>query len=481
MDSPIELQGTLRDLLYIIFKHKRKMLILFLSIVLTITIGSLLIAPTYEASSKILIKFGRENVYMPTTPAGGGGSQVLLDPSKEERINSAVEMFQGRNILEQVIRDVGATNIYPDLDKKPWISLGTSAKLSPADRALLILQKKLSVEAVKKSTIIEIQFQHKDPAVAAQVVNKLVDVFLDHHLKVYQETGGYNFFSSQVSVLEKKLKDSEQELKGFKNNNRIISLEEQKSVLLKQISDLELELAKTKSDRSEAGGKFLALKQSSAGFSDERTLGQETDFNQQSMSVIRNKVSELRLEEEKLLSSYTEQSENVIRVRKELAQARELLARDEKTYHNKALATVGQNLSALKSKEFQQETVLAKCQAELNKINSVEIQLKELDRQVKINEDNYQLYIKKMEEARISNAMDSQKIASISVVEPALAPLTPIKPKVLLNIILSLLLGGFASIGLAFSLEYFSHTFNRPEDVEQHASMRVLAAIRSIK
>ena len=154
MDTTFELQGTLRDLLYIIFKHKRKMLILFLSIVLTVTIGSLLMSPTYEASSKVLVKFGRENVYMPTTPAGGGSSQVLLDPSREERINSAVEMFQGRNILEQVISDVGAANIYPDLDKKPWISLGTSTKLSPADRAFLILQKKLSVEAVKKSNIL---------------------------------------------------------------------------------------------------------------------------------------------------------------------------------------------------------------------------------------------------------------------------------------------------------------------------------------
>jgi len=107
--------------------------------------------------------------------------------------------------------------------------------------------------------------------------------------------------------------------------------------------------------------------------------------------------------------------------------------------------------------------------------------LKELDRQVKINEDNYQLYLKKMEEARISTAMDSQKIASISIVEPAQAPLNPVKPNIVLNIILSLLLGACASIGLAFALEYFNHTFNKPEDVEQHASMRVLAAIRSIK
>ena len=313
------------------------------------------------------------------------------------------------------------------------------------------------------------------------MVNKLIDVFLDHHLKVYQESGEYSFFSNQVSVLEKKLKDSEQELKDFKNTNRITSLQEQKSVLLEQISAAELELAKTKSARSEAEGKLLALKKSSAGFSDGRTLGQETDFNPQSMSAIRNKVSELRLEEEQLLSLYTEQNENVIKVRKELAQARQLLAKEEQTYHNKALATVGQDLSALKSKEAEQEKLLTRYQADLNKINSAEMRLTELERQVKINEDNYQLYLKKMEEARISNAMDSQKLANISVVDPALPPLKPVKPKILLNIILSILLGGFASIGLAFSLEYFSHTFNKPEEVEQQASLKVLAAIPSIK
>ena len=163
MDTPFEPQGTLRDILYIIFKHKVKMLILFFTVVLTVTIGSLLMSPTYEASSKILLKFGRENVYTPTTPAGSGIAPVLMDPSREERINSEVEMLQGRNILEQVIQDIGPATIYPDIDKKPWFSLGASANLSPADRAFLIFQKKLSVEAVKKSNIIDYKISTQRP------------------------------------------------------------------------------------------------------------------------------------------------------------------------------------------------------------------------------------------------------------------------------------------------------------------------------
>ena len=252
-------------------------------------------------------------------------------------------------------------------------------------------------------------------------------------------------------------------------------------MLLKQIAEIETELAKNQGELNENAGRIRALKSQQSTGSEPGSMGQETDFNPQSMSVIRNKVSELKLQEEKLLGSYNEQSIPVVKIRQEIARAKQLLDKEEKTYHGKAVSSISQNISALKAKEASQQQHLTTYQAELNKINSAEMRLGELERQVKINEDNYQLYLKKMEEARISNAMDSQKLANISVVDPALPPLKPVKPKILLNIILSILLGGFASIGLAFSLEYFSHTFSKPEEVEQQASLKVLAAIPSIK
>ena len=86
-----------------------------------------------------------------------------------------------------------------------------------------------------------------------------------------------------------------------------------------------------------------------------------------------------------------------------------------------------------------------------------------------------------MEEARISDAMDNQKIANISVVEPALPPIKPVKPKKILNIILSIILGSVAGLGVAFSSEYFSHGFNNSEDVKKHLGLKVLASIPEMK
>ena len=114
-------------------------------------------------------------------------------------------------------------------------------------------------------------------------------------------------------------------------------------------------------------------------------------------------------------------------------------------------------------------------------MNSVELKLKALERQVELNEENYQLYIKNMEEARISDAMDNQKIANISVIEPAQPPIKPINLNKLLNILLSIILGGFAALGVAFSSEYLSHSFNNSSDVKRNLGLKVMASIPEMK
>jgi len=460
-------QGTLRDLLYVIFKHKAKMITIFLAVVITVTICSFLMPPVYEASSKILVKFGRENVFMPTSPTVSGSPPILFDSSRGERINSAIEMLKGRNLIEKVVSDMGVKHIYPDTDQK--------------EQATLTFKKNLTVNGVKKSDIIEIKYTHRDPVVASQVVNKLIDTFLEHHLTVYKQSHKYDFFGDQVKLLEKKLKDSENELKNFRKQNNISSLEEQKTLLLNQISDLEVELAKTRGEMSEHKGKMQALTDYPSASSTEFKMGEETDLNPYVISDIRTKLAELNLKKEELIGKYTDENVLVVNVKKEIEKAQQLLAKEEKIYHDKAITSIGHTLSALNSKEKSQKQHLALYQQELNRIDSVELKLKELERQVKLNEENYQLYVKHMEEARISNAMDNQKIANISVVEPALPPIKPVGPKKVLNILISIIIGGAAAGAVALSSEYFSHSLKNSEDIKKYLDLPALASIPEMK
>jgi capsular polysaccharide biosynthesis protein len=73
--------------------------------------------------------------------------------------------------------------------------------------------------------------------------------------------------------------------------------------------------------------------------------------------------------------------------------------------------------------------------------------------------------------------MDSQKIVSVSVLRPALIPLKPIKPNILLNLGLGIAFAVFGSLGLAFGLDLFRDHFDRPDEVEAALGTPVLASI----
>ena len=471
--------GNLRDMITPIFRHKVIIITVFLAVVAAATVNTFLTVPTYEASSKILIKFGRENVFMPTGPSANGARDILFDSAREERINSEVEILTGRNVIEQVVNELGAKTIYPGMDKKPLIPRPrlSSRELTPLEKATLALKKRVTVEGIKNSNIISIKFQHTNPLTAAQVVNKQVSVFLEHHLNVYKASEKYGFFDEQVNLQEKKLAASENKLETFQKENGITNLGQQKALLLQQISDLEVDLAETKSEISKEGGKMQSLRGNSASESAGILMGEETELNPGAMSGIRNRLSELKLEEQDLLTRYTEQSKRVSEIRQEIEKAQNVLYTEEQMYHNKAIVSIGHNLNALKRQAKTQEKQLIGYQQKLGSVNSTERKLKRLQRELGINEGNYQRSVTQMEEARTSNAMDNQRIANISVIEPALPPIKPVKPNKLLNIMLSIFLGAFAALGIAFLSDFLSHTFNNNEDINKHLDLPVFASI----
>lgn len=475
-------QDTLRDTLHIFFKYKTMMILIFILIMAAGIIGTLLMKPVYEASAKVLVKIGRENIYM---PKGSQASQnpIIYDTSKDERINSEVEIIKNRNLVEQVLKEMGVAHIFPSIGEKKLFSFNPFQRsLTPFEKAVYIMSEKdLSVERIAKSDIIEIKFAHENPVIAAEVVNKFIKIYLQHHLNVYNQLSEFGFFDEQVKFLKTKLDTSEAALEAFCKQNNIISLDEQKTFLLQQISSLESEESKTRSDISENLGKLTALRGGGSIKQASESLGEETDMNPTVISTLRNKLMELKLQEEALLNKYPSSSGLVINVRREMKKAQDLLDKEEKTYHDKAMNSIHHTLSALKGKEASQTDQKRQYRSEMDRLNALDQRYKELKRQVEIDEANYGLHVRHMEEARISKAMDSEKIANISIVEEALPPIEPVKPVLWLNLLLSGILGAIISVGSVFLISYFSHYFQNAEDIQSHLNLPVLASIPELK
>ena len=528
MDTSVKSNFSLRDFLDILFKRKTPILVFFCVTFFTVAAGTFLAKPTYEASSEILVKIGRENLYVPT----GGRTNMLIRPDSEQHMNSELEILGSRSLVEKVVDSLGPAAMYRSQNNQDQAILGgilssdnaiqsamekavltlqnalkkgksilsslrppSHAQQSPAEKAILKTQKALNVQAVKKSNVIKVSFKHEDPKMAAIVVNNLVNHYLDHRLKIHKNPKSYKFFQEQSMILKDKVRQTEERLKSLKKQHDITSLSEERSLLLRQEADLRAVLNQTLSQEVETENRIRQLRKQLATTAKTVPQGEETNHNPYLISTLEGRLVELELKQKGLLTKYNEGSRLVKNVRDEIKMVREKLLEQETKRYGKSHSGLNLTYQRMQEQLFGNEVELRAVRGKreslsaqlddykkrLNNMNAIEVELNELQNQVDVDRQNYQLYLAKIEETRISDAMDREKIASVSLIEPARPPFKPVSPKVLLNMMLAVFLGGFGALGLAFFLEHLNDTLERAEDVENVLQLPVLGSIPELK
>lgn len=455
--------GNLRDVLYIIFKYK---LIIILSIAVALLAAVYInrqYKAQYQAASKLLVKIGRENTETQTTPSSGS-KQVVATDSKS-RINNEIVILKSREIAENVISEIGSENIYPGF---------------PSQLAVPMLQMSLAVESVTDSNIIRVLFTHDDRKKAATILNKIVEEYIDHHLKIYQQSEAYDFFNNQVKELSDQLKETSEKLQKLKQKYDIFELDEQKKMIISQIYSLKNDQAATEIKIAEETSKLNAQIEKELSGDEMGVL--EEKYNPVAINAVKSRLNSLKLELKELLVKYKENNVLVQNKEREIANAEDLVEFETKLYYNKTKISLQDSIEALKTKQANTAIQIDKLQKELSNFDRIENEYMELVRQDKINADTYALYLKRLEEERISGAMDSQKFSNIYVIEKAYPPLMPVsKANKKFNILISLVIGTALGIFTAFLIEYFNHCFKDRDDIKEHLQLNVLASIPDMK
>jgi uncharacterized protein involved in exopolysaccharide biosynthesis len=111
------------------------------------------------------------------------------------------------------------------------------------------------------------------------------------------------------------------------------------------------------------------------------------------------------------------------------------------------------------------------------RLNRVETAQQDLVLDAKLAEQNYMVYFQKQEEARISNALDRQRIVNVVIAEAATVPFLPSGPSNFLILLLGGLLATLVSVGLAFVSDYWDPSFRTPHEVEAFLNIPVAAAM----
>jgi uncharacterized protein involved in exopolysaccharide biosynthesis len=219
--------ATIRDFLTVLFKHKWKILTTFVTVVITVTMVTWTIPKFYQATSTLLVKFGRENIYR--SEVGERGS--WLSVGHEEMVNSEVQILTSRDLIERVVTTMDPELLYPVMAKS-LRDKGTSGE-SLVAAAVPVFRNSLSVQGAKKSNVVLVSFQHESPEIAAQAVNLLVDFYKEKHLQVHSDPKS-SFLEQQLRAYERGLEESEDRLETYRQQHQTLSLPEQKTLLLSE-------------------------------------------------------------------------------------------------------------------------------------------------------------------------------------------------------------------------------------------------------
>jgi len=474
---------TLRDILAVLFRHRRKCLGIFLGAVGLVTFVTFLTPDYYESSTKLLVRLGREQLTL--DPTVTTGQVVNVQQSRETQLNSELEILRSRQVTSRVIDRLGAANFIGGEKAAKGLS---AEKLH--EEAQKELEKSWTLEVVHETSILTVSYRATDPAFAQKVVDGLLQSFLEEHIAAYRTSGSFEFFDRETDTIARTLGDMEGQLRDSRNQLSVGKLDDQRANLMDRIGGLERTIADANAEKSATRAKIASMRGTLENLPETLVTQETSGLQNSAIGTMRAKLYDLQLREQDLLSRYRETSEPVVEIRRQIAEAEALLKTEQKnvtqvtrglsTAHQQVRSSLGSeeaSLSALEAKVTVLQADLNRAREELKDLNNHEVNISQLERQMDVAETNYKKYSESREQARIDQALEMDRISNISVVQAPTFIATPVGPNRPLNIAIGILLGLFGAIGAAVAGEFLDQSIRNARDVKEQLGLDTIITI----
>jgi polysaccharide biosynthesis transport protein len=326
----------------------------------------------------------------------------------------------------------------------------------------------LSVQIIRNSRLVQISYTHPDPRLATEIVNGLVKTFIEENFKTKYEsvTQTSEWLSTELADLQLKVQTSEEKLVRYQKDHSILGIDEKQNIVTAKLDELNRELTAAQSIRIQ--------KESDYTFA---TSGDPSLFAKVSpegstglLGRLRDKESDLATQYAVLTTQFGSGYPKVVELNNQLKQVRTQIAAEEKKMQERLS---NDYLAAL-----QREKLLASAfdqqKQEANKLNESGIEYLVLKRDAESNRQLYDNLLQRLKEAGVSAGLRS---SNIRVVDVARTPTSPIIPNIPHSLMLGLLFGLAAGIGLAFVLEGLDTTVRNMEEVSAISMLPALGTI----
>lgn len=476
----------LRDYWKVIQKRRGSVLTFFSVIVIVVTIGTLTTTPVYRATTRVLIDREYKNL--------AEIKEVYYDPYSEDYYQTQYELIKSTATAMRVVKNLNLEQ-NPEFNtvlKKTEIGLFRSflagvrnifssgsktEKNEVTDNATVLARKiqgGLRVEPVKNSRIVNISYEYPEPRLAAAIADGIANAYVEQVLDIKMGTArqAVEWMTKKIEEQKKKLEESQQALQAYMKDKDIVELENKEAVTPLKLQNLSYQLIQAEAKRREVEALYNQVK--GLGNNTSEALTVPAIAGDPVIQALR--TEEIKIEKDiiEMSKKFGEKHPQMVRLKEDLRAVREKITSEVK----RAIQAIKNDYELAKAKETSLRHQFAQGKGEALALSEKAIQYGVLKREVESNQQMYEALLKRVKETSI---IEEVKPFNISIIDRAEIPKSPVKPRTLLNILLSIIVGTFGGVGIAFFLEYLDNTFKTPDDVEEKLSVPLLGVIPFVK
>ena len=438
--------------------HRRKWpALLILAAALSATVPMVQSLPNiYESTATVLV----ENHQTPQSLAGPWAADDL-----ETRLRTISQQIMSRARLYELITRL---NLYPEL----------RARAAPEATAEQMRQDiQIQFNGLRQPTGLDttvafsLSYRGRDPETVARVTNALAALYVEENSKIreQQTTEATAFLQAQLEDAKRQLDDQERKISEYKKRH-MGELPEQQAANLAALERLNSQV-RVIMDRRDALAKGLGLP------------GTAVETASARLAKLRQELDDLRMRD-------TDEHPDVVRVKQQIADLQRQPPTDDggraaaegSAAHQpyEAPTAVEAELTALRNEEQALRRAIATYEQRIEAAPLRELELQQLSRDEASAKELYQSLLQRYQSAQLAERMQQRQGEQFRILDPAVASQQPVGPHRFRFLLMGLMGGVGAAVGMALLAEAFDTSFHTVDEVRAFTSVPVLASIPPI-
>ncbi len=446
---------TLQQFLLILRARLRVSLLILFVTVATTLIVSLILPKQYSAETAVVI-----DVKSPDPIAG----MVLPGMISPGYMATQVDIINSERVAQRVVKLLR-------MDESPVIreqwQEATEGKGDVTVWLANLLQKNLDVKPSRESNVINIAYSGTEPAFVAAVANAFAQAYIDVNLELKVEPARQNaaWFEAQTKQLRDKLEAAQKALSTYQQETGIVATDERLDYETAKLNELSTQLTIVQGQTVDSRSKT----QSAGGSGTLAEVIQNPLINSLKADVAR---LESKLQESNI--NLGKNHPQTIRTESELASLKSKLASE--TYA--VTSSLNTAVQVGKQKEKELLDAIAAQKTRVLDLNKQRDEINVLKRDVESAQRAFEGVSQRAAQTRLESLSIQTNVVTLN---KAAEPTEHSRPKVLLNVLVSIFLGTLLGVGTALMLELSNRRVRSAEDLVEALDLPVLTSLSAGK